>query len=106
MQMVPYSFNGVTTYPRAVTSVTPGQNQGVYISLRPEHREMILDTIMRWFRGREDIDLVCTGVSDKVGLGYIILEWVECEIDQLFLDILGSEDVFADYTTYVRDLEV
>lgn len=104
--IVPYSFSGVTEYPRQQFFVTPGQSHGVHITLHPEHREMILDKIVGWFRGREEIDLVCTGISDKVGLGYIILEWIECEVDQLFLAILRDEEVVADYTTYIRDLEV
>jgi len=54
---------------------------------------------MGWFAGREGIDLVDTGMSDKVGLGYIILEWDECEIDTLFL--AGMRDV-ADYDLYSR----
>jgi hypothetical protein len=103
--MVPYSFDSITAYPRIQQPATPGQNQGVYITLHPDHRAEILDKIIGWFRGREEIDLVDTGISDKVGLGYIILEWIECEIDQLFLAILRDEDIVADYTIYTRDLE-
>jgi len=40
-----------------------------------------------------------------VGLGYIILEWVEHEIDQLFLAILRDEEIVADYSVYIRELE-
>jgi hypothetical protein len=60
---------------------------------------------MSWFAGRDEIDLVDTGLSDKVGLGYLILEWDECEIDTLFLAILRDEEIVADYTTYIHDLE-
>ena len=105
MQLVPYSFNEVIEYPRTQQPATPGQIQGVYITLDPEHREAILDKIMGWFAGRDEIDLVDTGISDKMGLGYIILEWDECEIDQLFLAILRDEEIVADYTTYSHDLE-
>jgi hypothetical protein len=105
MQLVPYSFDNVTEYPRTQQPATPGQNQGVYITLHPEHQETILAKIMGWFAGRAEIDLVDTGISDKVGLGYIILEWIECEIDQLFLAILRDEEIVADYTAYTRDLE-
>ena len=49
--------------------------------------------------------LVDTGLSDKVGLGYILLEWMECEIDQLFLAFLRDEESIADYTTYIHELE-
>jgi hypothetical protein len=62
-------------------------------------------SLFGWFAGREEIDFVDTGISDKVGLGYIILEWMECEIDLLFLAILRDEEIVADYTIYTRDLE-
>ena len=103
--VIPYSFSGLAEYPYTQQPGTPGQTQGVYISLRPDHYEMILGKIMRWFEGRPEIDLVDTGVSDKLGLGYIIFEWVEHTIDQLFLAILRDEELVADYTVYLRDLE-
>jgi hypothetical protein len=104
--IVPYTFGGITDYPRQTQQpATPGQDNGVYITLRPEYRETVLHMIMGWFAGRDEIDLVDTGISDKVGLGYIILEWEECEIDQLFLAILRDEEMIADYTAYIHDLE-
>lgn len=103
--VIPYSFSGLAAYPYTQQPATPGQTQGVYISLHPDHYEMILGKIMGWFEGRPEIDLVDTGVSDKLGLGYIILEWVEHAIDQLFLAILCDEELVADYTVYLRDLE-
>jgi hypothetical protein len=105
--IIPYtSFQGITTYPQQTQQpATPGQNNGVYITLRPEHRETVLQMIMGWFTGRSEIDLVDTGMSDKVGLGYIILEWLECATDTLFLAILRDEEMIADYTIYTRDLE-
>jgi len=66
---------------------------------------LILSKISGWFAGRPEIDLVDTGTSDKAGLGDIILEWMEHEIDQLFLAILRDEEIVADYTVYIRDLE-
>ena len=103
--VIPYSFSGPAEYQYTQQPETPGQTQGVYISLHPDHYEMILGKIMGWFEGRPEIDLVDTGVSDKLGLGYIILEWVEHAIDQLFLAILRDEELVADYTVYLRDLE-
>lgn len=105
MQLVPYTFGGVTEYPQTQQPETLGQVNGVYITLHPEHREGILNKIVGWFAGRDEIDLVDTGISDKMGLGYIILEWDECAIDTLFLAILRDEEIVADYTTYIRDLE-
>ena len=104
MGVIP-SFSGMAEYPRTQQPVIPGQVHGVYIALHPDHREVILSKIIGWFFGRPEIDLVDTGISDKAGLGYIILEWVEHEIDQLFLAILRDEEIVADYTVYIHDLE-
>src|SRR5579859_2182138 len=104
--VIPYSFNGITEYPQSPQQpATPGQIHGVYITLHPDHLDVTLAKITGWFSGREEIDLVCTGLSDKVGLGYIILEWIECAIDQLFLALLRDEELIADYTTYIHELE-
>lgn len=106
MGVIPYSFSGIADYPHTTQQpVIPGQAQGVYIALHPDHHEVILSEVMGWFAGRPEIELVDTGISDKVGLGYIILEWIEHEIDQLFLAILRDEELVADYTVYLRDLE-
>jgi|SRR5579859_3403625 len=103
--IVPYAFNGITEYPRAQQPATPGEVHGVYITLHPDHREVTLAKITGWFAGREEIILVDTGTSDKVGLGYILLEWDECAIDTLFLALLRDEELIADYTTYIHELE-
>ncbi len=101
--VIPYTFSGLAAYPLTQQPETPGHTQGVYIALHPDHYEMILGKIMGWFEGRPEIDLVDTGVSDKLGLGYIILEWVEHAIDQLFLAILRDEELVADYCVYLRE---
>lgn len=59
----------------------------------------------RWFEGRLEVAIVDIGTSDKQGLGFVILEWRECEIDQLFLAILRDAPFVGDYTTYGRTLE-
>ncbi len=105
MGVVPHSFNSSVQYPHTRQPELPGQVQGVYITLHPDARFAILGKITGWFAGRPEIDLVDSGLSDKVGLGYIILEWVEREIDQLFLAILRDEEIVADYTVYIRDRE-
>jgi len=106
MGVIPYSFNGIAAYPHTTQQpLIPGQAQGVYIALHPYHHEVILSKVMGWFAQRPEIELVDTGISDKAGLGYIILEWSEHEIDQLFLAILRDEELVADYTVYIRDLE-
>jgi hypothetical protein len=101
-EMIPYSFS-MAAYPHAQQPETPGQTQGVYLSLHPDYHELILGKIMGWFEGRPEIDLIDTGVSDKAGVGYIMLEWVEHAIDPLFLAILRDEELVADYTVYIRE---
>jgi hypothetical protein len=107
MGVIPYSFNGITEYPRSQPLPTiPGQAQGVYITLHPDIVDNISMKIAGWFAGREEIEIVDVGISDKQGLGFLIIEWLECEIDQLFLAILRDEELVGDYTVYGRDLEV
>ena len=99
-------FGGRTDYPVVSQPLTcPGHAQGVYITLHPDVFEDISSKIERWFDGRAEIDIVDVGVSDKQGLGFMIIEWLECEIDQLFLAILRDEELVGDYTTYGRILE-
>jgi hypothetical protein len=102
--LVPYSFSGVTDYQRAPQTTLPGQAQGVYISLISTDIRFILNKIVGWFRDRDEVELVDHGISDKRELGYIIVEWYECAVDQLFLAILRDEELVEDYTLYTRDL--
>ena len=105
MGVVPYhSFGGVIEYPRSQLVTLPGQAQGVYITLASTDFQFILNKIVGWFRDRDEVELIDHGISDKQELGYIILEWFECEVDQLFCDILRDEEIVADYTVYTRDL--
>src|SRR5438876_5729603 len=80
-ELVPYSFNGITQYPRSQASLPAiaGQAQGVYITLSPFVLDDISEKIAGWFAGREEIDIVDVGVSDKQGLGFLMIEWLECE---------------------------
>lgn len=104
MNLVPYSFTGpVTTLPQSQGGELPGQVQGVYITLATDY-QFILNKIIGWFRDRDEVTLIDHGISDKQGLGYIILEWEEYEVDRLFCDILRDEEIVADYTVYTRDL--
>lgn len=102
MNIVPYTFNA-PVLPSQRAGECLGQAQGVYITI-PGDYQFILNKIVGWFSDRGEVELVDHGVSDKVGLGYIILEWMEYEIDPLFLAILRDEETVADYTVYMRDL--
>ncbi len=105
MDIVPYSFN-ITTLPRQSRrgGELPGQTQGIYIALTSTDYQFILNKIIGWFRDCDEVELIDHGVSDKQGLGYIILEWEECEVDRLFLNILRDEEIVEDYTIYTRSL--
>lgn len=101
-----YSFHDLTDYsqvspPQAMT----GQVQGAYITLHPAVFEDIADKIERWFAGRDEVEIVDVGVSDKQGFGFILMEWLGYEIDLLFLAILREEELVGDYTVYGRDME-
>ena len=97
------SFN-VTRLPQNRGGILAGQAQGVYITL-PDDYQFILNKIIGWFSERIEVELIDHGISDKMGMGYIILEWEECEVDPLFLAILRDEETVTDYTVYTRDLE-
>lgn len=102
-ELVPYSFN-IATLPRSPQGrVLPDQTQGVYITLSTDY-QFVLNKMVGWFSDRDEVELVDHGLSDKVGLGYTILEWTECEVDQLSLAILRDEETVADYTVYTRDV--
>jgi hypothetical protein len=105
MELVPYhSFNIVTLPQPSQGVVLPGQIQGVYIALSSTDYQFILNKMIGWFRDRDEVELIDHGVSDKAEQGYIILDWTECEVDRLFLDILRDEELVSDYTVYTRDL--
>lgn len=105
MNLVPYSFAGTATaLPQSQGSPLLNQVQGVYITLSSPEYQFILNKIIGWFAGRDEVELIDHGTSDKVGLGYIIVEWYEREVDQLFLAILRDEEIVADYSVYTRDL--
>lgn len=103
-QVSPLDFT--MNYPRVRAELTrPGQAQGVYIMLHPEMLEPTAAKIARWFEGRPEVEIVDLGTSDKAGFGFMLIEWIECDIDPLFLAILRDEEVVGDYTVYGRSLE-
>jgi hypothetical protein len=109
---MPYSgddlFTEVAEYARPSSPpviTRPGQAVGLYITLHPDAVESAAEKFQAWFGRREEVSIVDVGTSDKVHLGFVLLEWIECDVDQLFLDILDHEDAVADYTLYGRNLE-
>ncbi|SRR5712691_5674676 len=104
MNIVPYTFNSVVLPQPPPGSTLPSQAQVVYITLVSTDYQFILNKIVGWFSDRDEVELVDHGVSDKLNQGYILLEWTERAVDQLFLAILRDEETVADYTVYTRDL--
>lgn len=103
--IVPYSVASVQAIPRTPSgAMLPGQAQGVYIMFTTPDIQFFVNRMVGWFRDRDEVDLVDHGISDKLGCGYIILEWFERSVDQLFQDILRDEEMVGDYTIYTRDL--
>ncbi len=104
-QIVPYSFTADFVL-SVQTQAAPGQAQGVYIVLHPENIDAIEEKFQQWFEARPEVLIVDLGTSEMQGIGFIILEWMECAIDPLFLSILRTEDFCGDYSTYIRTLSV
>jgi hypothetical protein len=99
-------FGGIDEYPLTELPHTrPGQVLGVYITLRPDVVDETVDEMSRWFRGWHQVRITDSGVSDKQGFGFAMVEWLECDIDPLFLSILREEETVGDYTIYGRVLE-
>ena len=97
-------FGGRTEYPALTGNPeTPGLDQGLYISTQEKDVQGIYQMLSRWFSQRLDLQILDYGTSDKQGLGFIIIEWLECEPDALFLDILDAEEAIIDYTLYSRE---
>lgn len=106
--IVPYSFSGMTEYPQSRSApvlTRPGLAVTIHITLHPDIVDATADKFERWFAGRDEVQLIDVGTSDKAGLGFIIMEWMECNIDPLFLSILNDEQTVADYCLYGRILE-
>ena len=104
MNLVPYSFSSLTLPRSAQGAALLGQVQGVYIALTSTDYQFILNKIVGWFADYDEVELIDHGVSDKQGLGYIILEWDGCQVDRLFLNILRDEEIVDDYTIYTRNV--
>lgn len=90
--------------PEIQQQLTEGETQGVYFTISPDMPyEQLLAKIEGWFEGRSEVVIVDYGTTDKLDLGYIIIEWLGYEVDELFIAILRDEDLIEDYTVYTRE---
>lgn len=76
--------------------------QGVVFIVEPDQLEWLIDKIEGWFDERDEIVLVDQGLSEKQGIGTVIMEWEGFEIDPLFLAILRDDEMVFDYAVYTR----
>jgi len=103
MDLIPY---GASDFPVSATRpLRAGLYQGVHLTCLEENLDQLREFFMRIFEERNEIILVNWGATVKQGLGYIIIEWDGCEVDQMFLDMLRSEEMFLDFSLYIRDEE-
>ena len=90
--------------PAVQQPLAPGEIQGVFFTISPDMpHEQLLAKVEGWFEGRDEVVIADYGVTDKLELGYILIEWIGYEIDELFLAILRDEDLIEDYTVYTRE---
>jgi len=79
--------------------------QGVHFTMPAEHCDWFIEKIYAWFEGRHEVILVDSGVSEKQGTGFIVMEWDGYAIDELFLAILRDEEMIYDFAVYDREEE-
>ena len=104
-EVVPYGFQTDVLPRRPAQPLPPGVVQGVHFIMAPDDREWIFEKIEQWFAERDDVGIVDTGLSDKQGVGYIILEWYAYEVDPLFIAILTHDELIEDYTVYETEVQ-
>lgn len=101
--LIPY---GASDFPASATRpLRAGLYQGVHLECLEENLEQLREFFETIFAERNEIILVNWGATVKQGHGYIILEWEECEVDQMFIDMLRTQEVFLDFSLYIRDEE-
>lgn len=102
-----YSFQSEKLpVPAATQPLDPGKYQAVHITCTPDGVSFLLNKIEIWFDEWDEVILVSHGISSKTCQGFIVLEWEECFIDRLFLQILQHEATVLDFSVYIRNEEV
>lgn len=101
--LVPF---GVLDFPASATRpLDAGCYQGVHLTCLAENLDQLREFFTEIFEERDEIILVNWGITAKQGHGYMIMEWQECEVDQMFIDMLRTQEVFLDFSLYIRDEE-
>lgn len=103
MNLVSYS---ASDFPASATRpLRAGLYQCVHLTCFEENLEPLREFFTELFAERNEIILVNWGVTVKQGLGYMIIEWEEREVDQMMIDMLRTQEVFLDFSLYIRDEE-
>jgi|SRR5450755_1223982 len=76
-----------------------GLGQGIYISCDTQDVDALIDTFERWFANRDDIALVGSGSSRKLGQGFVILEW-DGQVERSIISWLQRQDIVTDFSLY------
>jgi hypothetical protein len=105
MNLVPSTFSRAVLPESAGADLPNNMYHGVHFTVVSAEKEQLLDKIERWFENRDEVILVGHGTTAQ-GLGFLILEWQECEIDPLFLAILEHDELVEDVSVYLRNEEV
>ncbi len=101
-EVVPYNFKSPELPEMEPIEVEGDElaGMGVWFTFPASDLTENLDTVEAWYERRDDVVLVDSGVSRKKQIGYIIMEWEDHEPDELFLDILRTDETIIDYGIY------
>jgi hypothetical protein len=76
--------------------------QYVFLTLEQESLDEWVETLSRWFAGRDEVSMTDYGSTDKQEAGFIVMEWRGYAVDKLFLAILEEDDEVEDYTVFTQ----
>lgn len=99
--IVPYSFLSPMLPVEPSAALDEGQHQGIHFTFAADRLDWMLSKIRAWFEDCDEVILVGYGETQKDGLGFIILEWEECEINPLFIKLLQHEELIEDMSIYL-----
>ena len=104
-ELVPYTLKSAELPESTGADLPEGTYQAVHFTFPVAELGAFLANVERWFVNRDEVILVGHGTTAQ-GVGFIVLEWEECEIDPLFLSVLELDEDIEDYSTYNRSEEV
>lgn len=104
-ELVPYSFQS-PALPDSQMDTWRNKpvsgNCGVMLFFDPQYLEFLTEKIEAWFEGVDEVIWIDSGAIEKHNLNFILLEWENCEIPELFLNILRDEEIIICFSTYFR----